>query len=166
MCRKAHKNVVTFLQESGVLNFEQFVGQFLSTKVKNPELFRVLNLTHTSLTNKWLCQQILHNAWDILLLCVAIWVIRVQNKLSSPRGAWAFDELRRYHNRPLQLNWGPENVHFGKMHFRDPNINARIFIFLENLKNYQAQLFYVLRFPLRYLKMAHKTVQSSKNAEK
>ena len=41
--------------------------------------------------------------------------------------------------------------------FRDPNINVRI---------YQAQLFYVLRFPLRYLKTAQKTVQSSRNAEK
>ena len=30
------------------------------------------------------------------------------------RGAQPFDELRRYHTRPLQLNWGPENVHFGK----------------------------------------------------
>ena len=39
-----------------------------------------------------------------------------------------FDELRRYHTRPLQLNWGPENVHFGKTHFRDPNIDAKITI--------------------------------------
>ena len=36
--------------------------------------------------------------------------------LSSPRGARAFHELRRYHTRPLQLNWGPENVNFGKTH--------------------------------------------------
>ena len=34
--------------------------------------------------------------------------------LSSPRGAGAFHELRRYDTRPLQLNWGPENVHFRK----------------------------------------------------
>ena len=54
-----------------------------------------------------------------------------------PRGTWAFDELRRYPTRPLRFNWGPENVHFGKVHFWDPNINVRIF-----------------------------TVQSSKNAEK
>ena len=47
--------------------------------------------------------------------------------LSSPRGAWAFDELRRYHTRPLRLNWGRENVYFGKNHFRDPNIDARVF---------------------------------------
>ena len=65
--------------------------------------------------------------------------------LSSPRGAPAFHKLRRYHTRPLPLNWGPENVLFGKTHFWDPNINVRIFIFLENLM---------------------KTVQSSKNAEK
>ena len=37
-----------------------------------------------------------------------------QTKLSSPREARAFNELRRYHTRPLQLNWGPENVHFRK----------------------------------------------------
>ena len=47
--------------------------------------------------------------------------------LSSPRGVRAFHELRRYHTRPLQLNWGPQNVHFGKTHFWDPNINDRIF---------------------------------------
>ena len=49
--------------------------------------------------------------------------------LSRPHGAWAFHELRRYHNRPLRLNWGPENVHFGKRHFWDLNINVRIFKF-------------------------------------
>ena len=48
--------------------------------------------------------------------------------LSNPHGAWAFDEIRRYHTRPLQFNWCPENVQFGKMHFRDPNIDARVFI--------------------------------------
>ena len=78
----------------------------------------------------------------------------MKNTLSSPRGAQAFHELRKYHTRPLRLNW-------------DPNINVRFFIFcVENLKNYQAQLFYVLSFPLGYLKTAQKTVQSSKNAEK
>ena len=50
-----------------------------------------------------------------------------------PRGARAFHELRRYHTRPLRLNWGPENVHFGKTHFWDLNINVRI---------YQVQLFF------------------------
>ena len=44
--------------------------------------------------------------------------------LSSPRGARAFDELRRYHTRPLRLNWGPENVHFGKTHSLDPHFDA------------------------------------------
>ena len=38
-------------------------------------------------------------------------------------------ELRRYHTRPLRINWGPENVHYGKTHFWDPNINVRIFMF-------------------------------------
>ena len=46
--------------------------------------------------------------------------------LSSPRGAWAFHELRRYDTRPLQLNWGPENVYFRKTRFWDPNINVMI----------------------------------------
>ena len=45
--------------------------------------------------------------------------------LLSPRGVWAFDELKRYHTRP---SWGPENVHFGKTMFRDLNIHARVFI--------------------------------------
>ena len=69
------------------------------------------------------------------------------NVLSSPREARAFHELRRYHTRPLQLNWRPENVHFVKRHFWDLNINIR-------------------SFPLGYLKTAQKMVQSSKNAEK
>ena len=38
-------------------------------------------------------------------------------ELSSPREARAFHELRRYHTRPLQLNWGPENVHLEKRDF-------------------------------------------------
>ena len=32
---------------------------------------------------------------------------------SSPRGALAFHESRRFHTRPLRLYWGPENVHLG-----------------------------------------------------
>ena len=40
----------------------------------------------------------------------------------------AFHKLRSYHNRALWLNWGPENVHFEKTHFRNPNINASIFL--------------------------------------
>ena len=54
-----------------------------------------------------------------------------KHNLSSPRGARAFHELRRYHTRPLRLNWGPENVHFGKTQFWDPNINVRIFLCFE-----------------------------------
>ena len=54
--------------------------------------------------------------------------------LLSPRGAWAFDELRRYHTRPLRFNCGSVNVHFEKT-------QARVLFLLENLKNYQAQLF-------------------------
>ena len=63
--------------------------------------------------------------------------------------------LRRY-----QLNWDPENVHFGKMHFRDPNIDARF------LKELPGAFFYVLRFPLCYLKKAQKGSKVKKNAEK
>ena len=40
--------------------------------------------------------------------------------LSSPRGARFFHELRRYHTRPLRLNWGSENVHLGKNAFLGP----------------------------------------------
>ena len=59
-------------------------------------------------------------------------VPKLRAELSSPREARAFHELRRYHTRPLRFNWGPKNVHFGKTHFRDPNINVKIF-FVENL---------------------------------
>merc|ERR1712127_960450 len=51
--------------------------------------------------------------------------------LSSTREARAFHELRRYHTRPLRLNWGPKNVHFRKTQFWDPNINDRILKFKE-----------------------------------
>ena len=37
-----------------------------------------------------------------------------------------FHELRRYHTRPLQLNCGPVNVHFGKKPFWDLIINVRV----------------------------------------
>ena len=64
--------------------------------------------------------------------------------LSSLREARAFNKLRRYHTRPSRFNWGPENVHFWKIHFRDLYISARI------------SFFCVLRFSLRYLKTAQK----------
>ena len=41
-------------------------------------------------------------------------------------GAWAFDKIRKYQHRISQLNWGPKIVHFGKTHFKEPNINAQI----------------------------------------
>ena len=64
--------------------------------------------------------------------------------LSRPRGAWAFDKLRRFHTRPLRFNWGPKNVHFGKTHFRDPNIDASIFrVSTKNSDKYQTQMFCV-----------------------
>ena len=65
--------------------------------------------------------------------------------LSSPRGAWAFDELRTFHTRPSQFNWGPKNLHFGRRHFMDLYSTAQ-FKKKENLKNYQAQPLYVLAF--------------------
>ena len=43
-----------------------------------------------------------------------------------PSEARAFDKLRRYHTRTLRFIRGPKNIHFGKTHFRDPNIDARI----------------------------------------
>ena len=44
--------------------------------------------------------------------------------LSSRCEARAFNELRRYHTRHSWFNWGPKNVHFGKTHFKDLNIDA------------------------------------------
>ena len=49
--------------------------------------------------------------WELFTLICRL------SALSSPRGAWAFDELRTYHTRPLRLNWGPENIRFGKRIF-------------------------------------------------
>ena len=46
------------------------------------------------------------------------------NQARAVRGH--LDKLRRYHTRPLPFNWGPENLHLGKTHFRDPNIDARV----------------------------------------
>ena len=54
--------------------------------------------------------------------------------LSSPCGALAFHELRRYNTRPLRLDWGPENVHFGKTHFWYLNFDARVLTNDEKLK--------------------------------
>ena len=67
-----------------------------------------------------------------------------------------------YQAPPTQL--GPQNVHFRKWHFWDPNINVRIFIFFGKFKELPGATF--LYFPLGYLKTAQKTVQSSKNTEK
>ena len=61
-----------------------------------------------------------------------------------PRGEWAFDELRRYHTRTLQLNWGPKNVHFGKTHFWDLNFDASFFFLNKNKTKYQVQFFFFL----------------------
>ena len=56
--------------------------------------------------------------------------------LSSPNEARTFDELRKYQTRTHQFKWGHENVHFGKMHFRNPNINIRIFF--DNLHKFRS----------------------------
>ena len=53
--------------------------------------------------------------WYFKVLFGPLWRVMVFfGILSSPREARAFHELRRYHTRPLQLNWGPEKVHFRK----------------------------------------------------
>ena len=44
----------------------------------------------------------------------------------GPRGAWAFDKLKRYHPRTSQFGWDHKNLHFGEMHFKDPNIDIGI----------------------------------------
>ena len=65
--------------------------------------------------------------------------------------------------RPLRLNWGPNNVHFGQRHFMDPNIDTRIFQLISKyLDNYQAQLFYALRFSLWHLKRPTKRSEVQK----
>ena len=64
-----------------------------------------------------------------------LWITKNRTKrsgLSSPREgrpseARDFYELGRYHTRPSQFNWGPENLYFGKTNFKDLNIDARIF---------------------------------------
>ena len=67
--------------------------------------------------------------------------------ISSLRAARAFNE---YHTRPSWFNWGPTNVHFGKLRLSDLNINARIFLTnYKNLDQYKAQFFFcVLLFSL------------------
>ena len=51
--------------------------------------------------------------------------------------ARAFDELRRYHTRSLRLNWGSENVHFGKSKNRKKSksigVQKRFPLFGENV---------------------------------
>ena len=78
--------------------------------------------------------------------------------LSSPRGAWAFDELRRYHTRPLRINWGPENVNFRKTYFREPNMDAKIFQLITKNQINARRNYLDFFFSLRYLKSAQKTV--------
>ena len=41
--------------------------------------------------------------------------------------ARTFDKLRRYLHLTSRFNFGPKDVHFGKTHFRDLRIDARIF---------------------------------------
>ena len=74
-----------------------------------------------------------------------------------------FNELRRYHTRPSPFNWGPKNVHFGKTHFRDQHISARIMTNDKNRDQYQAQPFYVLRFSILYLKNVQKSAEKWPN---
>ena len=57
-------------------------------------------------------------------------------------------QARLKSGRP-QSGHGPKNVYFGNTYFRDPNIDARIFDFFNNL-------FFFSRFSLRYLKTAKK----------
>ena len=64
---------------------------------------------------------VLEEFWSLLPLV---------QKSSSPHEARAFKELRRYHTRPSQFNWGPKNVDFGETPFSDLNIDAKIFFWL------------------------------------
>ena len=58
------------------------------------------------------------------------------------------DELRKYHTRPLRLNWGPENVRLEKR-ILGTQISMLGF-FCWKFKELPGAT-YVLRFPLRYL---------------
>ena len=86
--------------------------------------------------------------------------------LSSPCGARAFHELRRYHARPLRLNWGPENVYFGKTHFRDPNNKVKIFIFCGKLKKLPGATLLFLTFSTRVPKNGPKNDPKFKKRRK
>ena len=79
---------------------------------------------------------------------------------SSPRGVQPFHELRIYHTRPLRLNWGPENVHFIKTHFWDPNIDVRIF------KELPGATFLCFEFSTRVPKNGPKNGQKFKKRRK
>ena len=84
--------------------------------------------------------------------------------ISIPRSAQAFHELRSYHTRPLQLNWGPENVDFGKTHFMDPNINVRIFNFWKIYRIIRPNSFFA--FSTRVSKNGPKNSQKLKKRRK
>ena len=56
---------------------------------------------------------------------------------------------------------------FGKMRFKDLNSDTRIFDLLNKyLDKYQAQLFSLLSFSLRYLETAHKMVGTLYSSDK
>ena len=135
-------NTVTICPDIGLIyNFHNWTGFIYRDFLRRLKYFSYTFLFSLSVSfSNFQQQKITKRLYYFLLLY-----------LSSLREALAraFHELERYHTRPFRLNWGPENVHFGKTHFWNPNINVRIFIILQNLKNYQAQLFYDLSFPLR-----------------
>merc|ERR1712127_1057863 len=88
------------------------------------------------------------------------------NKLLSPREARAFHELRRYHTRSLRLNWGPENVHFRKTQFWDPNINVKIFIFFGKFKELPGATFLCFELSTRVPQNGPKNGQKLKKRRK
>ena len=51
-----------------------------------------------------------------------------------PIKATALTEVWRYRTRPSQFNWGPKNVHVGKMHFRTQILTLGFFDLLQKFR--------------------------------
>merc|ERR1712127_575336 len=78
----------------------------------------------------------------------------------KPARSAGFSLIKKIPYQALPTQLGPRKCTFSKKAFLGPKYQCKDFYFFGKfLKNYQAQLFYVLSFPLGYLKTAQKTVQ-------
>ena len=75
--------------------------------------------------------------------------------LIKPAQSAGFSRIKKIPYQAPPTHWGPENVHFRKRHFWDPNINVGIFIFFRKFKELPG-----------YLKRPKKRSKVLKNAEK